>query len=356
VYNETIEIVNHYPKPSDCISSKGLSEMDALTQWELSVNLLFQSLGTGLYPVMSAITWLGSEYFYILVMALLYWCVDTSLGLRVGFILLLSNSVNSIFKVLFHSPRPYWIDSRVRALVYESSFGLPSGHAQNAMSIWGIIAATIKGKTFWLAGVLILMMGISRIYLGVHFLHDVVLGWLVGALLVALFVHFEKPVVTWFEHLPLGYRLTAAFASALVMIAAAMAVHAITTGWKIPETWFSTALAATPDLPIDPLSMGGTFTGSGTWFGMTAGLALMAGGHGGHDPRGPLSSRILRFLLGIAGLGVIYLGLGLLFPDTPDFLSYVLRFIRYSLVGFWAIWLAPLIFVKLGLAQPRTAV
>ena len=199
-------------------------------------------------------------------------------------------------------------------------------------------------------------MGISRIYLGVHFLSDVLLGWLIGAVLVALFVYFEKPVVDWFDHLPLGYRLTVAFASALVMIAAGMAVHAITTGWTVPETWFSTALAASPDFPIDPLSMGGIFTVSGTWFGMTAGLALLAGGKGGLDPHGPYLQRILRFLLGMAGLGIIYAGLGMVFPDSPNLLSFSLRFLRYSLVGLWAIWLAPLVFVKLGLAQPRRAV
>ena len=126
--------------------------MDALLQWELTVNLFFQGLGAWLSPIMAAITWLGSEYFYILFMALLYWCVDTTLGIRVGLILLLSNSVNSLFKVLFHTPRPYWIDSRVKALVYESSFGLPSGHAQNAMSIWGTPGSHPKRENFLAGG------------------------------------------------------------------------------------------------------------------------------------------------------------------------------------------------------------
>jgi hypothetical protein len=58
----------------------------------------------------------------------------------------------------------------------------------------------------------------------------------------------------------------------------------------------------------------------------------------------------------MAGLGTIYVGLGMIFPDEPNLLDYSLRFLRYSLVGFWAIWLAPFIFVKLGLAQPRRAV
>lgn len=330
--------------------------MDALTQWELSVNLFFQSLGTGLYPVMAAITWLGTEYFYMLLTTVIYWCVDTTLGLRIGLILLLSDSVKSFFKVLLHSPRPYWIDPRVQALAAESSFGMPSGHSLSAMSIWGMFASTVKRKSFWLAALIIFLMGISRIYLGVHFLHDVVLGWLIGGLLLALVVYFEKPVVDWFAHLTLGLRLATALGSAMVMIAAGMAVFAITSAWPLPDSWVATALAANPGEPIDPLNLEGVFTVSGTWFGMTAGLALLAGGNGGHDPHGPITSRILRFLLGIAGLGIIYFGLKLIFPDTPDFIGYVFRFVRYSMVGFWVTWLAPLIFVKLGLAQPRTAV
>lgn len=330
--------------------------MDALIQWELTVNLFFQSLGTGLYPVMAGISWLGTEYFYMLLTTVIYWCVDTTLGLRIGLILLASDSVKSFFKVLLHSPRPYWIDPRVKALAAESSFGMPSGHSLSAMSIWGMLAVTVKRKTFWPAALIIVLMGISRIYLGVHFLHDVLLGWLVGGLLLGLFVYFEKPVVDWFIHLSLGLRLAAAFGSAVVMIAAGMAAFALTSAWPLPDSWVATALVANPAGPIDPLNLEGVFTVSGTWFGMTAGLALLAGGNGGHDPHGPILLRILRFLLGIVGVGVIYLGLGLLFPKTPDFLSYVLRFIRYSMVGFWVTWLAPLIFVKLGLAQPRTAV
>ena len=330
--------------------------MDALTQWELTINLFLQGLDKGMYPVMAAITWLGTEYFYMLIMTVIYWCVDTTLGLRFGLILMLSDSFKSFFKVLFHTPRPYWIDTRVQALAVESSFGMPSGHSLTATSIWGVFAATVKRKSYWLAAAIILLMGISRMYLGIHFLRDVLLGWLIGALILALFIYFEKPVVDWFTHLTLGLRLAAALASALLMIAAGMAVHAVTAEWAMPAAWAANALAAAPGEPFDPLDMEGIFTVSGTWFGMTAGLALLASGIGGHDPGGPLQTKIFRYLFGAAGLGVIYLGLGLLFPDTQDLLSFVLRFVRYSLVGFWAIWLAPLIFVKIGLAQPRRAV
>ena len=330
--------------------------MDALTQWEITVNLFLQGLGPWLQQVMSAVTWLGSENFYILLLTLLYWCVDTGLGLRVAIILMLSNSTNSIFKILFHSPRPYWIDSRVQAYSSEPSFGLPSGHSQNAMSVWGIMAASLKRKSGWGAALIILSMGISRMYLGVHFLRDVLLGWIIGALLLVLVLTFEKPVVRWFESLNLISRLGFALTTALVMIAAGLAVHAGQSDWILPEAWYATALKAAPDNPIHPFAFEGIFTATGTWFGMLAGAALLVGGSGMHDPHGPLFQRALRYLVGITGLLILYLGLGAVFPRTPDLLGYGLRFLRYTLIGLWAIWLAPLVFIKLGLAKPRSAV
>ena len=330
--------------------------MDALTQWEITVTLFLQGLGTWLLPVMLAVTWLGSENFYILLLTILYWCVDTGLGLRMGIILMLSNSTNAVFKILFHSPRPYWIDSRVQAYSSEPSFGLPSGHSQNAMSIWGVMAAGIKRKTGWVAALIILLMGLSRMYLGVHFLRDVILGWVIGALLLILMIMFEKPLVKWFKSQNLAYRLGFSLTTALVMVVTGLAVHAGQSDWMLPETWYQTALQAAPDNPIDPFAYEGIFTVSGTWFGMLSGAALLVGGNGAHDPHGPLVQRVLRYLLGITGLLILYLGLGALFPRTSDLVSYGLRFLRYALIGLWVIWLAPMVFIRLGLAKPRSAV
>jgi hypothetical protein len=124
----------------------------------------------------------------------------------------------------------------------------------------------------------------------------------------------------------------------------------------LPTAWIAAAQQAAPDLAFDPLAFDGLFTSAGTWFGMLAGAALLAGGRGGHDVRGPVNQRILRLLLGLTGLLALYFGLGAIFPRTPDLLGYSLRFVRYALIGFWAIWLAPYLFVKTGLARARGAV
>lgn len=80
------------------------------------------------------------------------------------------------------------------------SFGtdsFPSGHALMAVVFYGLFAAMLshtiqiqKNKKFlWLAtGILILLIGVSRVYLGVHWFSDVLAGWALGAILLELFV------------------------------------------------------------------------------------------------------------------------------------------------------------------------
>src|SRR5512147_2308957 len=90
-------------------------------------------------------SYFGNEEFFLLVMPLIYWSVDSALGLRMGMILMTSNLLNYIGKLAFAGPRPYWISLRVRALwLTETTFGIPSGHSQLTMSVWGICAAYFK--------------------------------------------------------------------------------------------------------------------------------------------------------------------------------------------------------------------
>jgi hypothetical protein len=51
----------------------------------------------------------------------------------------------------------------------------------------------------------------------------------------------------------------------------------------------------------------------------------------------------------MVGILALYLGLGQIFPRNADLLSYILRFVRYTLIGLWVAWLGPLVFEKLKL-------
>lgn len=77
----------------------------------------------------------------------------------------------------------------------EHNFSFPSGHATTSMALWGILAyfgyrhlyrKRLRNAVVAGTGALILLIGFSRIYLGVHFLSDVLAGFLLGAMWVLL--------------------------------------------------------------------------------------------------------------------------------------------------------------------------
>jgi membrane-associated phospholipid phosphatase len=315
-----------------------------INSFEIIVNQFMQSLGEWLKGPMMVITALGYEEFFILLLPTLYWCVDQMVGMRVGMVLLLGNMFNNFFKFLFHNPRPYWISDRVQALSHETSFGLPSGHAQIAASVWGWLAVEVKKRWFSIVAlVIIFLIGLSRIYLGVHFLTDVLLGWLLGGLLVWAFSAWWKPVGAWLEKQSLTGKLLLALASTLVMMLLILGAHWLGRDWSMNPDWIERAGE------VAPYKLDGALTLGGTWFGMMCGYVVLTATQGHFKAGEGGWKRLVRFVVGLIGILALYLGLGQLFPRNADFLSYLLRFFRYTLIGLWVSWLGPLVFEKMKL-------
>ncbi|HAF62506.1 MAG TPA: hypothetical protein DCK95_09290, partial [Anaerolineaceae bacterium] len=272
---------------------------------ELAFTHFLQNLGSWLLPIMRIFTFFGNEEFYLLVMPILYWCVDAALGLRIGIMLVLSGTLNGIMKLIFKRPRPYWIDKTVTAHISESSFGMPSGHAMNAMSVWGLFAASVPKKAIKTVSiVLIVMVGISRIYLGVHFSSDVFVGWLLGGLLLILYLRNEKRISMWVKELPLGRLVFILFFISLVLIGLGALSLATPGNWEIPPSWLETAAMTDPSGEINPLSLEGTISNAAIFFGLTSGAACI---HflGGFNNQGTWQQHILKFLIGLCGIVIL---------------------------------------------------
>jgi len=327
--------------------------MEAIWTIEIGITQFFQNLGDWLITPMQLITFLGNEYFYMLVMPVIYWCLDSSLGLRIGIMLLTSGIFNGTAKILFKSPRPYWFSSQVNAYSSESSFGMPSGHAMNAMSVWGILAASIRKKSITtILAILIFLIGISRIFLGVHFTSDVLVGWLLGAILLFVFLRSEKKISKWVESLSFGSFVLIMFLTSILVIAVnAFIIHA-NADWQAPTAWLANAAVTDPEGHIDPFSLDGTITNAAVLFGFAAG-AVWLNRKGGFKVSGKWWRYVVCFLIGVTGVLLLWAGLGKVFPDNTDFLSYVLRYLRYALTGIWIAAIAPLIFLKLGFAKKK---
>jgi len=326
--------------------------MDLLHQLETEIIIAIQSLGPWLVEPMRFMSMLGYEQFFLLIMPAIYWCFDAILGIRMAAMLLLSTAINTMFKLSFHSPRPYWINTQVHAYSSEYSFGLPSLHAQAAAGIWGVLAASMQKRWEKIALVIVIfLIGFSRIYLGVHFISDVVLGWLLGGLTLLLYLKFEQPLINWLrkrshtQHLLLA--LACAVFGALMVLVPGMAL----SDWQMPASWQANAYLASPQNVLTPTSLNDAFTVSGVFLGFLGGIAWLFHRHGGFDAAGTPQQRLLRYVIGIAGTLILWYGLGSIFPRDETVLAYSLRFFRYTLIGAWISTLAPLVFIRMGLAN-----
>ena len=323
--------------------------MDFLIPFGVNWIIAIQSLGAWLEVPMKFFSFLGTENFFLLILPLIYWCIDANLGIRVGFILLTSNFVNEIFKLMFAGPRPYWVSAKVIPFSAESSFGVPSGHAQNAVGVWGMIASGVRKRWAWgIAIALAFLIGFSRWYLGVHFPHDVFLGWLLGGILLWAFMQFWNPVEAWLKQQALGSQIFIAFIVSLIVIVLGAVSVGRLEGYTFPAEWRDNALRAGP-LPA-PVSIESFITSAGTLFGLAAGVAWLAT-RGEYQASGPMEKRALRFVVGLIGVMILWRGLALFLPDNADLISYIFRYLRYTLVGFWVSGGAPWLFFRFKLAD-----
>lgn len=323
--------------------------MDLFIQNGIEWIVLIQSLGSWLEIPMRFFSFLGSENFFLLVLPTLYWCIDTQLGLRVGFILLVSTSLNDLLKLAFAGPRPYWVSARVQPLAAETSFGVPSGHSQTATGVWGISAWYLRKPWAWaLAVAVILLIGFSRLYLGVHFPHDVLFGWIIGALTLWAFTAFWDRIAVWLRGQTFARQVTLAFGVSITFVILGTLLHLARAGYTLPAEWMTNAARA-GELPA-PVSMNGILTPAGTLFGLALGLAWMAR-RGGYQASGPGMKRALRYIVGLIGILIFWYGLGAVFPRQEEIVSYTLRYFRYVLVGFWVSGGAPWLFLRFNLAD-----
>jgi membrane-associated phospholipid phosphatase len=324
--------------------------MQTLIDSSIAMIIAIQGMGQWLIGPMNFFSNLGTENFFFIVLPLIYWCIDSALGLRVGFILTISGTFNYVAKLLLAGPRPYWVSSHIQGLWPEATFGLPSNHAQNAMAIWGIIAVHVRER--WVsitAAVLIFLIGFSRVYLGSHFPHDVIAGWVLGGLILYAFIKLEKPVLDWFLRKTLIQQIATVFLVSLMFILIGFSAMAFRGDFQLTEQWISNALLASTDA-LDPVEPSQILTLAGTFFGLAAGSAWIQQ-HGGYQPSGPIWKRALCYVVGLIGVLLFWRGLGAIFPDGDGFVFHALRYFRYSLVGAWVAAGAPLIFKRLHLSE-----
>lgn len=316
---------------------------------EIILNIWLQSMGGWLSIPMQIISFLGTQYFQIMLFAWIYWCIDHKTAIRLGMVLIAGNSLNVALKWIFHAPRPYWINTAVKPLSTESSFGIPSGHAMMSTIFYGRIALWLKKK--WLTILIvaiIFLIGLSRVYLGVHFLSDVVAGLAFGISFLIFFTRLEQPVSKWLHQINFSTRITVFFISSLLVIFFFSLLRYLLSSWQIPGDWFKNVEIAGLADSIDPIRMRDIFTLAGLGFGMMTGYAWIKKYDFFQNPDNRMQN-IIRLVLGFSGLAVL-----LFFPVkiyewlTPEVMKLGFIYFHYFLISLWITGAAPVIFQKFG--------
>ena len=144
------------------------------------------------------LSFIGSEPTYIVLITVLFWNVDKRFGFRLAVLFLTSMAFNSFLKDMFHTQRPIG-QPGVRSIFLSSATGnsFPSGHSQGVATFYPYVWQRWRRQKVWLGiGIfMILGIGFSRLYLGVHWPGDVLGGYLIGALIVLGFQRLDQTLL-----------------------------------------------------------------------------------------------------------------------------------------------------------------
>lgn len=134
----------------------------------------------------------ASYYFFFITIALGYWssAKHKIFWLDLGFMVTLSAILNRILKEVFAVDRPN-IERLVQ--ISDDSYSFPSGDAQVLAVFWLMLAYHMRSYIIWFVAIaIIILVSISRVYLGAHFPADVTVGSLVGYLCFIAYIKFGK--------------------------------------------------------------------------------------------------------------------------------------------------------------------
>ncbi len=280
--------------------------------------------------LMLLITEMGFETVFLVIALWMYWCVDKKKGLYCLVVGFFGLEINQLLKMICRIPRPWVIDPNFtiveRARKDAGGYSFPSGHTQIATGIFGSVARCGEKITRIFATTMILLVALSRMYLGVHTPADVGTSLLIGTVLVFVLypVFFSADGKT-------EKRIRIVF---FIMIGFSFVVN----GYVFS---LNTSI-------VDEENLADAVKTVSTIFGSI--LAIIAGyyiekKYVQFEAKAPMKQQLIKYILGLAFILMIKSGLKMLFVATALPIS-VCDMIRYACMVLFAFVIWPLIFTK----------
>lgn len=264
------------------------------------------------------VTEFGGTLIYLALFFTIYWGINKAFARNLFIVYVFSNAVNYYGKSIIGRERPpesNWL------LIGASHLSTPSGHAQSSTVFWGFIALKSRRLIMWIICItIIILVGLSRIYLGVHWFGDVLTGWLFGILILDGMLLLEDQIK----------KFTTKYDTMIIYLSIALTglIIMLTTEFLFP-------------MEYDFGTVGGQLIGLGIGFAVEEKYINF---NINNDAK--IGWKIvLRILIGILLIAVVFLVIYLLI-DTDIFWMNAIHYIITLLLGI-VIW--PLIFKKLNI-------
>ena len=267
------------------------------------------------------ITQFGDETVFLIVGAVLYWTFDKKFAYRFIMFFLYGAVLNGSLKFLTDTPRPYVEHPETIQLVGEGSHGtsLPSGHAQNSTTMALVLAEKHRQVGKWFTTfltVMVVLVMLSRLYLGEHYLSDVIFGSAIAYSFYQLirYVQTKSFSSTYLQYLPLLFLFPIAIlTNDKSIFLASASIFGFSIGYPLERRYIGFKEKTSWPIALMKLVMG-------------LGIAL-------------------AIRIGIKA--VFEMGLySINFESDPTLGDQMLDFIRYFLIAIWMTLGAPFIFKK----------
>lgn len=264
-------------------------------EWMISLE---GSVLTAFFKLVSII---ANETLYLIVISISYWCVSKRKAFHMIVMLCFSGYIGIVIKEFMKIPRPYTYDG-IQSLYEKSaaSYSFPSTHVQLATTFWGSFMILCKKRIIWMIGIVfIILVAISRLYLRVHWLSDII-----GAVLFSVIVVYLYTKVT------MGLSDRKFILLQRIILAVSLIMYVMTS-------------------QVDNLKLLGVLTGST--------IGIMLENHFiNMNESNDFKMQVVKTVLGLSILLVVQFLLKKVIPD--------MYYLRYVLTGFTITFLCPFMF------------